>query len=98
VDSLDEHVLIPGQHPVLTARPTADGQMEIRYGERFYSIPAKEVIVLPISNSSAENLATWVGREILARIERHWPGLHVQKLSVGVEETPGQRGIYTVES
>ena len=98
VDSLDEHVLIPGQHPVLTARPTADGQMEIRYGARFYSIPAKEVIVLPISNSSAENLATWVGREILARIERHWPGLHVQKLSVGVEETPGQRGIYTVES
>ena len=95
-DELDEHVLIPGEHPVLTAEPRDDGQLEIRYRERFYSIPADEVIVLPIGNSSAENLATWFGGELRRRMAQNWPHLRVQRLSVGVEETPGQRGVYTI--
>lgn len=94
-DELDEHLLIPGEHPVLTAEASGDGQIEIRYQERRYSIPADEVRILPISNSSAENLATWFGDELYRRIRASWPSLHVHKLVVGVEETPGQRGIYT---
>jgi len=94
-DELDEHLLIPGEHPVLTARPTDDGAMEIRYRERRYLIPADEVIVLPISNSSAENLAGWFGRTLRERIRSQWSGLGVEQLSVGIEETPGQRGTWT---
>lgn len=94
-DELDEHLLIPGQHPVLRAEVTAPGRMEIRYRERLYVIPADEVIVLPIGNTSAENLATWFARELRARMRTAWPHLLVQRLEVGVEETPGQRGIYT---
>jgi len=94
-DELDEHLLIPGDHPVLTAEQSPDGQIEIRYRERRYSIPAAEVIVLPICNSSAENLATWFGEELYRRMRARWPRLDVQKLVVGVEETPGQRGIYS---
>ena len=52
-DELDEHLLIPGEHPVLTATRVGT-QMEIRYRERRYLIPAEEVIVLPIGNTSAE--------------------------------------------
>ncbi len=95
-DELDEHLLIPGKHPVLRAVPMADGQMEIRYRERRYVIPQDEVIVLPIGNSSAENLATWFARELRGRMRAQWPGLAVLRLQVGVEETPGQRGIYTM--
>ena len=94
-DELDEHLLIPGEHPVLTAVRT-DEHYEIRYRERRYLIPAGEVIVLPISNSSAENLAAWFGRELRQRMRKVWPGLAVQQMSVGVEETPGQRGVWTV--
>ena len=94
-DELDEHLLIPGEHPVLTAEASGDGQVEIRYQERRYSIPVDEVIILPITNSSAENLATWFGDELYRRIRANWPALHVHKLVVGVEETPGQRGVYT---
>ncbi|HLQ36823.1 MAG TPA: 6-carboxytetrahydropterin synthase [Planctomycetota bacterium] len=96
-NELDEHVLIPGKHPVLKTTRQADGQLEIRYRERRYLIPADEVLVLPISNSSAENLATWVGRELRTRMRAKWPALRVQRLTVGVEETPGQRGIYVSE-
>ncbi|MGA1525425.1 MAG: 6-pyruvoyl trahydropterin synthase family protein, partial [Planctomycetota bacterium] len=62
VDELDEYVLIPGQHPVLTCEPRDDGLYDIRYGDRRYLIPIDEVRLLPISNSSAENLAEDLSR------------------------------------
>jgi len=96
-DRLDEHVLIPGQHPVLRAASDGHGGLEIRYQERRYLIPEDEVILLPITNTSAENLATWVGRSLRESIRARWPDLHVQLLGVSVEETPGQRGTYTCE-
>jgi hypothetical protein len=68
--------------------------MEICYLERRYLIPQDEVIVLPIGNSSAENLATWFARELRERMRSQWPQLHVLRLQVSVEETPGQQGIY----
>jgi 6-pyruvoyltetrahydropterin/6-carboxytetrahydropterin synthase len=96
-DELDEHLLLPGRHPVLTANAQPDGQLEIRYRERRYLVPANEVLVLPITNTSAENLATFVGGEIRSRMRTRWPALRVRRLQVGIEETPGQQGIYTSE-
>ncbi|MCA8974107.1 MAG: 6-carboxytetrahydropterin synthase [Planctomycetes bacterium] len=96
-DDLDEHLLIPGEHPVLTAEHVDGGSIEIRYRQRRYLIPADEVIVLPISNTSAENLAAWFGRELRQRMRGTWPTLHVERLSVGIEETPGQRGVWTLQ-
>jgi len=95
-DELDEHMLVPGKHPVLTAVRSADGTTEIRYQERRYSIPSEEVIVLPIGNTSAENLAAWFGRTLRERMAQRWPQLVVKRLSIGVEEAPGQRGIWTL--
>lgn len=96
-DELDERVLIPGRHPVLTVGPAADDRnVEIRYRERLYSIPREEVLVLPIGNTSAENLAAWFGRTLRERMQQRWPRLGVARLSVGVEETTGQRGTWTL--
>ena len=94
-DELDEHLLIPGSHPVLTAVQVGP-HMEIRYQERRYLVPADEVIVLPIGNTSAENLAAWLGRTLRQRMRQQWPKLGVAQLSIGVEETPGQRGVWTL--
>ena len=97
-DELDERVLIPGRHPGRPGGPAAgdDANVEIRYRERRYSIPREEVLVLPIGNSSAENLAAWFGRTLRERMRTVWPDLRVVQLSVGVEETPGQRGVWTL--
>jgi len=70
--------------------------MEIRYRERRYLIPAEEVIVLPIGNTSAENLAAWFGRTLRERMAVKWATLRVRQLSIGIEETPGQRGTWTM--
>ncbi len=97
VDALDEHLLIPGKHPVLKANKQADGQMEILYQERRYLVPADEVIVLPINNSSAENLAAYLCRELASRLQQKFQQVQLEILEVGVEETPGQQGVCTMD-
>jgi 6-pyruvoyltetrahydropterin/6-carboxytetrahydropterin synthase len=94
-DELDEHLLLPGEHPVLTA--TRDGEhYDVRYRDRRYLVPVADVLILPIGNTSAENLAAWFGRTLRQRITSRWPDLVLRMLVVGVEEAPGQRGVWTL--
>lgn len=92
-DELDEHWLLPGEHPVLTCEER-DGVCEVRYEGRFYAAPSEDVIILPINNTSSENLATWLGRELHRRLAQRFPGVRLTRLRLAVEETSGQRGFY----
>ena len=94
VDALDEHLLIPGRHPVLTCESDGAGRYEIVYRDRAYAVPEGDVIILPINNTSAENLAGWIGHELADRIAGRYPDVRLRSLSVGVEETPGQQGVF----
>ncbi|MDA1260552.1 MAG: 6-carboxytetrahydropterin synthase [Planctomycetota bacterium] len=94
VDSLDERWLLPGQHGELRCSERADGVVEVRYRERYYAAPREDVIVLPINNTSAENLATWVGSELRARLQARFPDADLRAMRVAVEETAGQRGVW----
>ncbi len=94
VDELDEHWLVPGEHPVLTVSEQDDGTCEVRYLERRYVAPVEDVIVLPINNTSSENLAGWFGRRLLERLRERFGDVRVRALRVAVEETSGQRGVF----
>jgi 6-pyruvoyltetrahydropterin/6-carboxytetrahydropterin synthase len=96
VDELDERLLLPGKHPDLEVTPDEGVNLEVRYRERRYSIPADEIILLPINNTSAENLAGYLGRRLAGRIRVDFPNVELTKLVIGVEETPGQRGEVTI--
>jgi 6-pyruvoyltetrahydropterin/6-carboxytetrahydropterin synthase len=98
-EELDEHWIVPGLHPELTIEAEDDGHTAVRYGRARYLAPSEEVLVLPINNSSVENLATWFGRELRDRLEKRFGRSQVRKLRVSISETPGQSGIYasTVE-
>lgn len=93
VDYLDEHWIVPGEHPVLTVEDKG-GLTEVRYREAYYAAPTEDVIVLPINNSSSENLATWLGRELRSRLEERFPEVSLARLRLAVEETSGQQGVY----
>ncbi len=91
---LDEHWIVPGEHPVLRWERRADGVVEVRYRERYYAAPAADVLVLPINNTSAENFSAYLGRELRTRLGQRFPDLAVARLQLAVEEAPGQRGVY----
>jgi len=94
LDSLDERFLIPGEHPVLTHSVRGDGVVEIRYGDRYYAAPIEDVLVMPMNNTSSENLATWIGREVKRLLKERFGEVETRRLRVAVEETSGQRGVY----
>jgi 6-pyruvoyltetrahydropterin/6-carboxytetrahydropterin synthase len=94
-DRLDEHWIVPGEHSELRIAEEPGNSVEVRYRDRRYRAPREDVIVLPINNTSSENLATWFGRELLAELSRRFPDVRVSDLSVAVEETAGQRGVWT---
>jgi 6-pyruvoyltetrahydropterin/6-carboxytetrahydropterin synthase len=98
LDELDEHWIVPGEHSELACTRRDDGVCEVRYRERYYAAPSEDVLVLPINNTSAENLSAWLGRTLLARMEERFEDVEVRSLSLAVEETPGQRGVYRFAS
>ncbi len=97
VDRLDEHWIVPGEHQELRCEERPDGTTEVRYRDRVYTAPSEDIIVLPINNTSAENFAAFLGRELLRRLEERFDDLETQTLRVAVEETPGQRAVYVYE-
>ncbi|MDG1499012.1 MAG: 6-carboxytetrahydropterin synthase [Planctomycetota bacterium] len=100
VDELDEHWLIPGEHPELTCvhKSEADGaqeggEYEVAYRKRRYLAPAAEIIVLPVNNVSVENLASWIADQLIERFMGKFPDTPLLGMKVSVEETLGQRGV-----
>ena len=93
-DFLDEHWLLPGEHPELKIDARDDGHTEVVYRDARYLVPSDEVIILPINNTSAENLAAWIGRELVRRIAERCGRTQSQRLELAVSETAGQWGVY----
>ncbi len=96
-DQLDEHWLIPGEHPNLTWRHREDGHTEVSYAGCHYLAPTDEIIVMPINNTSAENFAAWLGRKLYASLVERFGSVSVHRLRVTVSETSGQDGVYLYE-
>ena len=71
------------------------GEIEVRFGDRRYVIPAGDVASLPIDNTTAERLAEWfagrIGDELRSR-----GAANVRSIRVGVEEAQGQAGWYNL--
>jgi 6-pyruvoyltetrahydropterin/6-carboxytetrahydropterin synthase len=93
-DDLDEYWILPGEHRELTVKHRDDGHTEVAYRDAHYLAPSDEIRVLPINNTSAENLATWIGRELRERLVTRFGRTHIRKLRLAVSETAGQWGVY----
>jgi len=72
------------------------GSWTISHSGRSYTFPEQEVLPLPLENTTAECLSEWFAGELLAALEPHGTA-HLARLTVGIEEMPGQTGWYTLE-
>lgn len=87
---LDEKFLIPAASDCLRVIEEG-GQVTVRYEDDEFRFPVKDVVLLPIIHSSAEELARYLAAEIhreLGGVER------IRVLEVGVEETTGQTAYF----
>ena len=85
LDVWDEIVLLPAKHPDMKFKHT-DKSLEVTFRDRFYVFPKNEVLLLPVSNTSVENLSRLLAEEFYAEFKQYG----VTRIRVLVEETRGQ--------
>ena len=85
LDEWDEHVLLPARHPDMKI-DKRDSNFDIKFRDRFYSLPQNEVVLLPVTNTSVEQLSRILAETFFEKFKK----FKVQKLEVRVEETLGQ--------
>jgi 6-pyruvoyltetrahydropterin/6-carboxytetrahydropterin synthase len=92
-EQLDHRFLLQQDSRLLHSEQR-DGAWLIRFGEdRRYQFPARDVMPLPIDNSTAERLAEWIHGQLVTGLRGEGVAT-ISRLSVGVEEMPGQTGWY----
>ena len=94
-EELDHHFLLQTESPRLQSE-LVEGNWLIRFQEREYRFPQHDVVTLPIENSTAELLAEWIARQAIERL-RGGGHANIRRLSVDVEEMPGQTSGYATD-
>lgn len=95
-DDLDHRTLIQKESPMLKIRQNLKG-VEVLYKDQRIILPRRDIILLPMANTSTELLAEYIAEKIRQRIRRRFPGARLRLIEVGVEEARGQRGLFRGE-
>ncbi len=85
VDAWDEMVLLPQHHSEMKIT-TKDSSLEVRFRDRYYVFPVNEVVLLPITNTSVEQLSALLAELFI----NEFKPFGVVEIHVTVEETHGQ--------
>ena len=95
-DSLDHKLLLPGENTQVQF--IENGQnLEYRTPDgSFFSFPQKDVLILPLTNISAERLAIYIAKKIAKKIFEKF-SFKFKELEVEVEETPGQSACFSLK-
>lgn len=90
-DDLEHHMLLPLEHPAI--RVSADDrEVEVTFEERRWVFPRCECALLPMPNTTAELLARYIGKRLLADLQQR-TGTRPTRIQVSVDESNGQWGI-----
>lgn len=90
VDELDHRMLLPTRNDRITLVDDGPRNIKAVYGDRYWSFPRDECVLLPIANTTAELLAEYIGDRLLGTFAAR--GTAVPRvLSIEVEESFGQR-------
>lgn len=92
VNELDHHMLLPLSHPTIRVReePT---EVEVTFETRRWVFPKEDCVILPIQNTTAEELAGWIATQLVDRLKL--AASTMTELQVEVEENFGQWAVCT---
>ena len=89
---LDHHVLLPTEHPLIRVEE-GDAEVVARFEQRRWVFPREDCRLLPVKNTTAEELARWIGQQLLRRLAQGCQ-YRPQWLQVAVDECEGQWGVW----
>ncbi|MGZ3770142.1 MAG: 6-pyruvoyl trahydropterin synthase family protein [Bdellovibrio sp.] len=85
LDLWDEIVILPEKHPDMKFNKNGKC-LEVNFRDRFYAFPLNEVVLLPVTNTSVEQLSKLLAEDFLREFKKYG----VEEVTVSVEETQGQ--------
>jgi 6-pyruvoyltetrahydropterin/6-carboxytetrahydropterin synthase len=94
-DALDHRTLIQTNSSTIQVRQGAK-EIEIVHKKQRLVLPRRDVILLPITNTSTELLAEYIAGQIKRKVRQNFPAA-IRYMEVAVEEARGQRGIFRDE-
>jgi 6-pyruvoyltetrahydropterin/6-carboxytetrahydropterin synthase len=92
-DALDHRTLIQEKSPLLRIEKRAE-EISIAYRGQRLILPRRDVVLLPLINTSTELLAQHLAAEIRKKLRQSFPAARLRWIEVAVEESRGQSGIY----
>ncbi|MGL4423679.1 MAG: 6-pyruvoyl trahydropterin synthase family protein [Gemmataceae bacterium] len=92
VNELDHHMLLATKNRLITVHDAGENHL-VKFGAKHWSFPKEDCVLLPIQNTTAEQIASWIGlrlrKELLAEHQ-----FTPRRMIVEVEETTGQVAYY----
>ncbi len=90
VRQLDHHMLIALNHPLITVE-VQESEVVVRFKQKRWVFPKEDCMLLPIVNTTAEEIAGWIAERIRTKL---YPtiGDRLDWIEIGVDENNGQWG------
>ncbi len=97
----DHRMLLPDRCPQVALDEDGD-HLQVRFtrkdgGVDRFLFPRRDVVVLPLSNTSTERLAELLAHRVVEEVAREVPEARLHRLEVEVEESRGQCGVFRLE-
>ena len=90
VKQLDHHMLIAMHHPLILVE-AQEQEVTVRFREKRWVFPREDCMLLPITNTTAEEIAWWIATEVRKKLYPKIGG-RLTSIEVGVDENNGQWG------
>lgn len=90
VRQLDHHMLLAMHHPMITV-DAQEKEVTVRFKDKRWVFPREDCILLPIVNTTAEEIAWWIAMRLR---EKLYPSIgdRLVSIEIGVDENNGQWG------
>ena len=95
-DKLDHRTLIQSDSPNLKIRKDRKS-IEVFYKDHRMILPRRDVILLPLVNTSTELLAEFIAGQLRRKVRQQFPGAKLHLIEVSVDESRGQKGVFRGE-
>ncbi len=93
-DEIDHRTLFPQGNPHLKILEGDNAIEAVHQDGSRWVIPKRDVVLMPLLNTSAERLAQFIGLKTLGLLSQQYPQAMIQHVVCTVEESKGQCALY----